>query len=326
MKLVTISEVSRTYGLSTRTLRYWEQIGLIESRRGPEYAYRIYDERALLRLRQILALRRLRVPLKHIGAVLRDESVEALLIALMRQSAELAGQIAALDTVRMAVEELITRLRAHRVADGLKLLDDEDVVGLMVSIPPSEPIIREERRMEKLDRANDTLNKLTDVRILWLPEATVAASHIIGDDPEDRAGRALDAWVMESGLLARKPDLRHYGFNHPNPVDETGFHGYEFWVTIPDDMEVPAPLMKKRFAGGLYAAHMIRMGNFHEWEWLFQWVQASDQYEFAGDRNDGEHMFGSLEEHLNYVGYIRRGFVERGEMQLDLLIPVREKA
>lgn len=37
------------------------------------------------------------------------------------------------------------------------------------------------------------------------------------------------------------------------------------WVAIPDDMEVTANLVKKRFGGGLYAVHMIPMGSFNEW-------------------------------------------------------------
>lgn len=66
------------------------------------------------------------------------------------------------------------------------------------------------------------------------------------------------------------------------------------WVTIPDDMEVPANLVKKRFEGGLYAAHMIPMGNFNEWEWLLNWVNENEKYEFAGDMKDQEHMCGLL--------------------------------
>jgi len=30
---------------------------------------------------------------------------------------------------------------------------------------------------------------------------------------------------------------------------------YQVWVSIPDDMEVPEPLVKRTFKGGLYASH-----------------------------------------------------------------------
>jgi DNA gyrase inhibitor GyrI len=119
-----------------------------------------------------------------------------------------------------------------------------------------------------LKEADEKLSKLRDkdVRIVYLPPAAVAASHYIGDEPERHAAMVMDKFVLESGLPAIKPDLRQYGFNHPNPgcIKGKDTHGYEFWVTIPEDMEVPAPLEKKHFPGGLYAAHMIPMGAFEE--------------------------------------------------------------
>ena len=70
MELQTASQVSRNYGISTRMLRYYEQAGLIQSLRKEDYAYRVYDESAVNRLRQIIVLRKLRVPVKQIIAYL----------------------------------------------------------------------------------------------------------------------------------------------------------------------------------------------------------------------------------------------------------------
>ena len=50
----TIGTVSKNLGISSRMLRYYEQIGLIESKRVENYAYRVYDEEAIRRLRQII--------------------------------------------------------------------------------------------------------------------------------------------------------------------------------------------------------------------------------------------------------------------------------
>ena len=62
---MTISEVSKACGVSTRTLRYYEEIGLLPSlRRDGDYAYRVYDEASVRRLQQILILRKLRIPSK----------------------------------------------------------------------------------------------------------------------------------------------------------------------------------------------------------------------------------------------------------------------
>ncbi len=66
MKLMTISEVTKTFNVTTRMLRYYDEIGLLPSTRKQDYAYRVYDESALRRLQQIIALRELRIPLKKL--------------------------------------------------------------------------------------------------------------------------------------------------------------------------------------------------------------------------------------------------------------------
>ena len=109
---------------------------------------------------------------------------------------------------------------------------------------------REDPYTDQFMKADERLSKINDVRILYLPPSAIAAAHYIGDEPEFTANSRIDSFVKESALRKVKPDLRRYGFNHPNPVDETGYHGYEAWVTIPDDMEVPAPLEKSISAEG----------------------------------------------------------------------------
>lgn len=50
----TISQVSRALSVSTRALRYYEEMGLIHSRRIEGYAYRVYDEDTVRRLLRYL--------------------------------------------------------------------------------------------------------------------------------------------------------------------------------------------------------------------------------------------------------------------------------
>ena len=105
----------------------------------------------------------------------------------------------------------------------------------------------------------------------------------------------LEAFIKErGGLCETKPDFRVYGFNKSEPPgNKNGNHGYEFWVTVPDDIEVKAPMVKKQFEGGLYAAHCIKMGDFHEWQAFGQWMQESTEYEY--DRREPLGMDGTME-------------------------------
>lgn len=62
---LTVTEVSRAYGVSARMLRHYEKLGLISSDRKEDYSYRVYRPEDIQRLRQILVLRKLRLSLRR---------------------------------------------------------------------------------------------------------------------------------------------------------------------------------------------------------------------------------------------------------------------
>jgi len=330
MERQSISQVSKQFSISTRTLRYYEQIGLIKPVTKNEYASRTYDQSTVVRLNQIIVLRKLRIPLKQIAEILTSDDAAVAIETFQQKLGEIEDEMTALTTIKNVIQSFVERL--HIKNARLQLLDDESLLEMVDSLTVSKTNLKETITMEELNKANEKQNKLTDkdVRIVYLPPATVAASHFFEKnkpEPEHHAAAALDKFVRESGLPNIKPDMREYGFNHPNPgykgVEQ---HGYEFWVTIPDDMDVPAPLTKKRFAGGLYAAHMIPMGAFEEWGWLWEWAQHNEKYEANLLNDDGEFMHGLLEEHLNYRNNVNK-FVggKYDNVQMDLLIPIKEK-
>lgn len=327
-ELMTVTEVSREYGVSARMLRHYEKLGLISSARREGYAYRVYSERNIARLRQILVLRRLRISLKEIGQILEDPGSSAAITVLERNLASMNEEARALSSVQEILSQFLAALKARaQLPAGETLLANQKLLELANSLSFSESQIQNERRqtMQEELKAAEQKKAMNDVRIVHLPASTVAAAHYIGDDPEDKVGLMISDFVRENRLWEKHPGLRLYGFNHPNPVDETGYHGYEFWVTIPENLEVAPPLQKKFFPGGTYAAHMIQMGNFHEWAWLDEWVRTNGEYQYCGN-GDPEIMFGSLEEHLNYHDHIQQ--TPSGEpetVQLDLLIPVKKK-
>jgi DNA-binding transcriptional MerR regulator len=77
--LIKASDVSNRYGVSTRTLRYYEEIGLNQSRRTTDYAYRLYDEANIKRLEQILILRKLNISIKDIRWIFNAAGSEVVL-------------------------------------------------------------------------------------------------------------------------------------------------------------------------------------------------------------------------------------------------------
>jgi hypothetical protein len=91
-------------------------------------------------------------------------------------------------------------------------------------------------------------------------------------------------------------------------------------------MEVPAPLIKKQFAGGLYAIHTIKFPDFHEWKNFHKWVEDSDKYNANYAPEGDELMKGCLEDHLNWVYANHLDWPENFiDGQMDLLLPVKLK-
>lgn len=301
----------------------YDEIGLLPSTRKEDYAYRVYDESAVGRLQQIITLRKLRIPLKKIALIFNNTEQMKIVEVFQESMSELDDEIAALQTIRDISRMFVVRLNsAAQTNIKLDMLDDAEIMSVIQTLSLSKNNFKEECSMDDLNKANDTLSTLKNVRIIHLPPCTVAASHYFGENPEDNAGKPLGEFVRRIKLHKIKPDLRMFGFNNPSPTgNET--YGYEFWVTIPDDLDVPAPLQKKHFEGGLYAAHCIKMGDFHEWQLLGQWVMNNSEYEY--DSREPLGMNGCLEEHLNAYSYFAGDEMAAKFVQLDLLTPIKAK-
>ncbi len=330
MEHLTITQVAARYDVTPRMLRHYEKLGLLTPCRREDYAYRTYDEEALRRLQQIILLRKLRLPLQDIAVVLTDAACVRSVEIVRQHIQAMNDEIVSLEKVRDVLTMLLSRLQACTQRKiTLDALGDATLHQVIQQLTVSKNKLKERVNMEELDKANETLNQSLPVRILQLPPCTVASCHFIGPDPETKVQAVMSRFVRESHLYEKKPDARMMGFNHPNPgVLPDGGHGYEVWVTIPEDMALPAPLEKKQFAGGLYAAMTIHFPEFHRWLDLIRWGQ-DERNAFALEwRGDETTMGGCLEDHLNWVYSAHLGFPEDsplGDAQIDLLLPVKKR-
>ena len=72
----TVKEISDLAGISVRTLHYYDEIGLLKPTEISEAGYRLYDDKALEILQQILFFREFDIPLKEIKAVIETPSLD----------------------------------------------------------------------------------------------------------------------------------------------------------------------------------------------------------------------------------------------------------
>lgn len=74
--MMTIKEMSELTGVSARTLRYYDEIGLLHPNGRSEAGYRLYDEKELEVLRQILYFRELDIPLRTIKEIMENPALD----------------------------------------------------------------------------------------------------------------------------------------------------------------------------------------------------------------------------------------------------------
>ncbi|GAB1332256.1 MerR family transcriptional regulator [Streptomyces sp. NPDC093260] len=103
-----IAEVARMSGVTARTLRHYDEIGLLPPARIGANGHRYYEEFQLLRLQQILVLRALGLGLPEIGRILAEQvdEVEALRGHRRRLLAERDRLDALAGTVSRTIAEL----------------------------------------------------------------------------------------------------------------------------------------------------------------------------------------------------------------------------
>ncbi|QDE33683.1 MerR family transcriptional regulator [Microbacterium foliorum] len=121
----SIQEIARLAGTTSRTLRHYDDVGLLPPSRIAHNGYRHYDEAALVRLQRILLLRELGLGLPQIAEVLspvnarqsEESALETHLALLREEQNRLARQIASVENTINALkggEELM----AENMFDG----------------------------------------------------------------------------------------------------------------------------------------------------------------------------------------------------------------
>ena len=72
----TVKEIADITGISVRTLHYYDEIGLLVPSKKSEAGYRLYDDKALEKLQQILFFREFDIPLKEIKSVMNHPDLD----------------------------------------------------------------------------------------------------------------------------------------------------------------------------------------------------------------------------------------------------------
>lgn len=131
MKLMSISEVCELTGVTSRSLRHYQTVGLLQPSQVAASGLRYYDQTALLQLQHILVLKQLGLSLNDIaGIVNRGESAITAIDAQLRL---VQSETQRLHRMAHALE--LTKLRLE---SGEPLMAQESFDGFAVENPYAE--------------------------------------------------------------------------------------------------------------------------------------------------------------------------------------------
>ena len=120
--MFTVRQLSKLAGITPRTLRYYDQIGLLKPSQVGENGYRYYGEEALLRLQQILLYRQLDMPLDGIQKIMGRRDFDVL-SALESHKDQLRKRIAQMERLVNTVDHTIMHLKGKKEMSQKQLFE-----------------------------------------------------------------------------------------------------------------------------------------------------------------------------------------------------------
>ncbi|MDV3349597.1 MerR family transcriptional regulator [Leptothoe sp. LEGE 181152] len=137
-KRLQVGELAKQTGLSIRTLRYYDEIGLLVPSHRTEAEYRLYSEADIARLQQILSLRQLGFALKEIRECLENPDF-SLPNVINLHLARLQEQMAVSQSLFTKLSTLAQQLQTSRVASV------DDLLQIMENLTMTQQYLTQEQ-------------------------------------------------------------------------------------------------------------------------------------------------------------------------------------
>lgn len=119
----TVNKLAKLSGVSTRTLRFYDEIGLLKPAYVGDNDYRYYEEEQLLILQQILFYRELDFPLSEIQRIIRSDNFDKI-EALQSHKCILEQRLDRAKQMIKTIDKTISHLRGKE-----KMKDEELYYG-----------------------------------------------------------------------------------------------------------------------------------------------------------------------------------------------------
>ncbi len=218
----TVKQLADLAGVSRRTLHHYDEIGLLKPPVTGQNRYRYYDERAMLRLQQILFYRELGLSLKEIRAILDHPDFDVL-ESLQAHREALHTRVQRLTSLISTVDKTITHLTG-----GIQMSDQQIFEGF--SEEQQESYAEEARQRWDPEVVNASMK-------LWKSYSPEKKQQVMAEgkavyvdiQTHMEAGKAADSPEVQDCLVRWHEHMRY--FYEPNWATLRGLG--ELYVTDP---------------------------------------------------------------------------------------------
>ena len=241
-ELMKITDLTVRLGLSSRSLRYYEQVGLIQSIRSDFEKYRSYDSENIERLKQIMVLRKMQIPIKDIIRIYESEDMSTVVEVFVDRINAIDEETNALSELKRIVSEFLQTMIQNGITkiSAIPLLYEE-MDKQLNELEERKPVTAED-----LTAISERLARPLEISIVELPSMRVLSS-ILKSDPLTSDQSDFSRYIQIAGIMPSK----HERFEFQNDAGDVIIQ------SIPDDYENDSDYLDYTFHGGLFAAANI---------------------------------------------------------------------
>ncbi len=245
MDLIKITDLTNQLGISSRSLRYYEQVGLIESVRSDTEKFRYYDTQNIQRLKQIMVLRKMQIPIKDILRIYESEDMSTVVDAFVSRIRTIDDEVDALSELRSVVNEFLQAM----IENGVKKIS---ALPILYEEMEKRVDALEERKVMSYSKLSDLSEKLAkplETSIVCLPAMRVISSQL-KENPNLSDTDSFRHWAQVNDIWRGEPGSQKiFEFQIGT--------GDVVMMKIEDDFINKSPYLDYAFEGGLFAAANI---------------------------------------------------------------------
>lgn len=194
----TIQKLAQLAGISTRTLRYYDEIGILKPARTNSSGYRIYGQKQVDILQQIMFYRELGVQLELIKDILTDPDFDSV-TALQEHREKLLAKRSQIEILIENVDKTLTQKEGR-----IQMADKDKFEGFKKNL-----VDENEKKYGKEIRekyGEDTVNA-SNAKMMNMTQEQYEAFTKLGEELNETLAKAMETGNPASELAQKTADL-----------------------------------------------------------------------------------------------------------------------